>query len=133
MNVYIFVAAAVFSVIPLLVIFKVNINQLIKDPKQFPEVQKKFLVGVALSKIVPVILLVFGIVKMTPVDFDKLLIPLLIIMIVVMFGFIFISSQKMSNGNKDVKFAVNTLTSIARPLIFSIPLMAIVFMILMTQ
>src|SRR5690625_570258 len=109
MNVYIFVAAAVFSVIPLLVIFKVNINQLIKDPKQFHEVQKKFLVGVALSKIVPVILLVFGIVKMTPVDFDKLLIPLLIIMIVVMFGFIFISSQKMSNGNKDVKFAVNTL------------------------
>lgn len=133
MNVYIFVAAAVFSVIPLLVIFKVNINKLIEDPSQMPKVQGQFLIGVALSKIVPVILLIFGIIKMTTINMDSLYVPIAIIIIVVAYGLYFISSQKNIDEDKDVKLAVNTLTTIARPLIFSIPLMAIVFLFMMTR
>lgn len=133
MTVYIFVAAAIFSVIPLLVIFKVNINKLIENPAQITEIQNRFLISVALSKIVPVILLIFGIIKMSTIDMNSLLIPLAIIIIVVIYGFFFISSQKNVHENEDVKYAINTLTTIARPLIFSIPLMAIVFLIMMTQ
>jgi len=134
MNAYIFVAAAVLSVISLLVIFKVNINKLIEDPSQLPKVQRDFLISVGLSKIVPVILLIFGIIKMTTIKIDNLLIPLAIIIVVVIYGFIYISSAKKTiNKKEDVIFAVNTLVTIARPLTFSIPLMAVVFLLMMTQ
>src|SRR5690625_1570270 len=134
MNAYIFVAAAVLSVISLLVIFKVNINKLIEDPSQLPKVQRDFLISVGLSKIVPVILLIFGIIKMTTIKIDNLLIPLAIIIVVVIYGFIYITSAKKTIDKKeDVIFAVNTLVTIARPLTFSIPLMAVVFLLMMTQ
>lgn len=134
MNAYIFVAAAVLSVISLLVIFKVNINKLIEDPSQLPKVQRDFLISVGLSKIVPVILLIFGIIKMTTIEINNLLIPLAIIIVVVIYGFIYISSAKKTiNKKEDVIFAVNTLVTIARPLTFSIPLMAVVFLLMMTQ
>lgn len=133
MNAYIFVAAAVFSVIPLLVIFKVNINKLIEDPSQMPKVQKHFLIGVALSKIVPVILLIYGMIKITTFDMTSLIVPLTVIVIVVAYGYFFISSHKNVKEREDAKIAVNTLTTIAKPLIFSIPLMAIVFLFMATQ
>ena len=62
MNAYIFVAAAVFAVIPFSIIFKVQVNKLIENPAQINQIFKQFFIGVALSKIVPVILLVFGII-----------------------------------------------------------------------
>lgn len=132
MDIYFFVASAVFSVIPILVIFKINIQKLIENPNQLSEIQRKFLIGVALSKVVPVILLIVGIINMSTVDLNSLYVPLTIIVIVVAIGFFYISSQRNVDVNEDVKIAVNTLTFIAKPLIFSIPLMATVFMIMMT-
>lgn len=133
LNIYIFVAAAVVAVIPVLVIVKKNVNKLIANPEEFNTVQKQFFIGVALSKIVPVILLVYGIIKITPVeDYSDLYLPWAIILLTILFGLYFITSQKKLATSRDEKMAVNTLITIARPLVFSIPLMAAIFLFMMT-
>lgn len=133
MNVYIFVAAALLAVIPVVIVFKNCVNQLKKDPHTMKTVQKKFFIGAALSKIVPAILLMYGIIKMTPVaSISTLFIPWAIIAVAVIGSLAYIGSQKDPEGNKDVVYNVNTLVTITRPHIFTVPLMAAVFMFLMT-
>lgn len=132
LNVYIFVAAALLSVIPVVVVFKNCVNRLKKDPQSMKKVQRQFFIGAALSKIVPAILLMYGIIKMTPVDsVSKLFIPWAIILATVIGSLVFIGSQKDPEGNEEVKYNVNTLVTITRPHLFTIPLMAAVFMFLM--
>ncbi|HLR74998.1 MAG TPA: hypothetical protein VK077_06960, partial [Virgibacillus sp.] len=63
-NIYFFVVAALISVIPILVIFKRNVNKLIDEPQQFPQVQKRFFIGAAISKILPVIIIILGMLRM---------------------------------------------------------------------
>ena len=132
MNVYIFVAAALLAVVPVVVIFKKCVDQLKQDPHSMKKVQKQFFIGAALSKIVPAILLMYGIIKMTPVDaVSKLFIPWAIIGATVIGSLVYIGSQKDPEGSKDVKYTVNTLVTITRPHVFTVPLMAAVFMFLM--
>lgn len=134
LNAYIFVAAALTSVIPLLFIINISVKKLIADPKQTLDVQKQFFISVALSKITPVVLLIIGIVKLTYVEnISVLYIPWLIIVIAVGFGLFFIAKQKQLPVSEDEKYAVNTLLLIARPLLFSIPIMAAAFIFLMTR
>lgn len=133
MNAYIFVAAAVLAVIPFAIIFKIHINQLIENPEQINTIFKRFFIGVALSKIVPVILIVFGIIKLTDgVEISTLYIPWLIIAIVSIAGYSIVSAQKNLNVNEQTQVAINTLTTIARPLLFSIPIMSAIFIFLMS-
>ena len=133
MNAYIFVAAAVFAVIPFSIIFKVHINKLIENPEQINTIFKHFFIGVALSKIVPVILLVYGIIKLTDgVEISALYIPWLIIIIVSVAGYSIISAQKNVDVDKQTQVAIHTLTTIARPLLFSIPIMSAIFIFLMS-
>lgn len=134
MNAYIFVAAAVFSVIPFSIVFKVHINKLIENPEQINAIFKTFFIGVALTKIVPVILLVYGIIKLTDgVEISTLYIPWLLIIIVSVAGYSIVSAQKNLDVNEQTQVAINTLTTIARPLLFSIPIMSAIFIFLMTQ
>lgn len=133
MNTYIFVAAAVLAVAPLIIIVKMTIKQLIERPEDINAIFRKFFIGVALSKIVPVILLVFGIIKMTKgLDISDLYIPWAIIFIVLAYAVSFIGSQKNLDVPDHTQVQVDALTSIARPLLFSIPLMSAVFLFMMT-
>lgn|SRR5690625_4433346 len=133
LNAYIFVAAAILAVIPVLILVKVNVNKLIDDPEQFNYVQKRFFIGMALSKVIPAILLVVGIVNLTPVnDYSDLYLPWGIIVITVLYGIHFITAQKNINVGKQERLAINTLVSIARPMVLSIPLMAAIFLFMMT-
>lgn len=133
MNVYIFVTAAVLAVLPIVVIFKKGVDQLKEDPTTMKKVQRQFFIGALLSKIVPAILLMYGIIKMTPVDaISKLFIPWGIIGAVVIGSLAFIGSKKDPEGNEQVKETVNMLVTITRPHVFTVPLMAAVFMFLMT-
>lgn len=133
MNAYIFVAAAVLAVAPLVIILKMTIKKLIENPENINAIFKRFFIGVALSKIVPVILLVFGIIKMTKgMDISSLYIPWAIIFIVLAYSVSFISSQKNLDVPEGTQIQVDTLTSIARPLLFSIPLMSAAFLFMMT-
>lgn len=133
MNAYIFVVAAILAVVPVLIVFKVGVNQLLEHPGDMKKVQRNFFIGAALSKIVPAILLVYGIIKMTPIaSIQTLFIPWGIIAVVVIGGLMFIESQKNPDGGGDVKTNVNTLVTITRPHLFTVPLMAVVFLFLMT-
>lgn len=133
MNAYIFVAAAVLAVVPLIIILKMTIKKLIKTPEDINEIFKRFFIGVALSKIVPVILLVFGIIKLTKgVDISTLYIPWAIILVILAFAVSFIAAQKNLDVPESTQVQINTLATIARPLIFSIPLMSAAFIYLMT-
>lgn len=134
MNAYIFVAAAIFAVIPFSIIFKINVNKLIENPEQINTIFKHFFIGVALTKIIPVILLIFGIIKLTDgVEISTLYIPWLIIIIVSVAGYSIVSAQKNLNLDERTQIAVNTLTTIARPLLFSIPIMSAIFIFLMSR
>lgn len=133
LNAYIFVVAAILAVVPVLIVFKVGVNQLLEHPSDMKKVQRNFFIGAALSKIVPAILLVYGIIKMTPIaSIQTLFIPWGIIAVVVIGGLMFIESQKNPDGGDDVKTNVNTLVTITRPHLFTVPLMAVVFLFLMT-
>src|SRR5699024_6032749 len=132
LNVYIFVVAALLAVVPVVVIFKKCVDKLKEDPYSMNKIQKQFFIGVELSKIVPAILLVYGIIKMTAVEsVSKVFIPWAIIGATVIGSLLYIGSQKDPEGNKDVKYTVNTLVTITRPHVFTVPLMAVVFMFLM--
>lgn len=133
MNAYIFVAAAVLAVIPLIFVLKMTIKKLIENPKDINHIFKRFFIGVALTKIVPIILLVFGIIKMTKgADISTLYIPWAIILIVLAYAVSFISSQKNLDVPESTQVQIDALASIARPLLFSIPLMAAAFIFMMT-
>ncbi|HLS20030.1 MAG TPA: hypothetical protein VK056_00010 [Bacillota bacterium] len=132
-NIYLFVSAALLAVISVVVIFKVLSNRLKDNPETYNQVQKNLFIGVAMSKIVPVIILIFAILRMpSGVAIDRLLIPWALIILVVVVSFIYISGQKKLNLNPHAQRAVNTLVTITRPHLFSIPVMAIVFLFLMT-
>jgi|SRR5690625_730680 len=132
-NIYLFVSAAVLAVIPTVIIFKVLSNRLKEQPEQYNQVQKHLFIGVAMSKIVPVIILIFAILRMpSGIELNRLFIPWLIIFITVIVSFMYITSQKKLSLQPHAQRAVNTLVTITRPHLFSIPLMAVIFLYLMT-
>lgn len=132
-NIYLFVGSAIFAIIPVVVIFKVLAKRLIERPDQYNQVQKNLFIGIAMSKIVPVIVLIFAILRMpSGLDLGTLIIPYIIIIVSVIVCFLIISSHKRLDIPFEAKRAVNTLIMVTRPHLFSIPLMAVVFLYLMT-
>lgn len=134
-NIYMFVAAALLSVIPVLVIFKVFLNRLKEDPYQMARVQKNFFIGVAMTKILPVILLILAIFRMpSGISMERLYVPWILIGVTMIGGFIYVSMQKgkHQNESEDARRTINTLVTITRPHLFTVPIMAIVFLYLMT-
>lgn len=132
-NIYLFVSAALLAVISVAVIFKVLSNRLKGNPESYNQIQKNLFIGVAMSKIVPVIILIFAILRMpSGVAIDRLFIPWALIIVVVATSFFYISGQRKLNLEPHAQRAVNTLVMVTRPHLFSIPVMAIVFLYLMT-
>lgn len=133
MNAYIFVVAAILAVVPVVIVFKIGVNKLLDNPGEMKKVQRNFFIGAAMSKIVPAILLMYGIIKMTPIaSIQTLFLPWGIIGVVVIGGLMFIESQKNSDANEEAQKNVNMLVTITRPHLFTVPLMAAVFLFLMT-
>lgn len=133
MAIYLFPGAGVFSVVALVFLFKIYAEKVQEDPDNFNEIQKKFFIGVTVSKIIPALLLIMGITIMDKVAVDKLVIPWLIILFALIYGIYYILSFKRLPLSGDPKLAVNTLVNLALPFIFSIPLMAAVFLFLMME
>lgn len=133
MAIYLFTGAAVFSVLPLIVLFKIHAEKVQEDPDHFNEIQKKFFIGVTVSKIIPALLLIMGITTMDKVALEQLIVPWVIILFALIYGIYYILSFKRLPLTGDPKLAVNTLVNLALPFIFSIPLMAAVFLFLMLE
>ncbi|HLQ84225.1 MAG TPA: hypothetical protein VK121_10355 [Pseudogracilibacillus sp.] len=132
MNSYIFVVAAVVSVFSVYYVLNRLINEVKTDQVPFKETQKKFLIGIFLSKIIPLIFLFYGIFKMTPKDLSDLYIPWIIIGIAAIIGLVLIEKVKKDNKNEATEVYINYLITFTRPLMLTLPLMSAVFLYLMT-
>jgi len=133
MSIYFFTGAAIFSIVPLLFLFKIHAERVQENPDNFNEIQKRFFISVSISKVIPALLLIMGITIMEKVPVDKLIIPWLIILFALVYGIYYIVSFKRLPITGDPKLAVNTLVNLALPFIFSIPLMAALFLFLLME
>lgn len=130
---YIFVLAAIVSILLVIYVLNVNIKKVKKNPEHFPEIQKQFMLGVAIGKVPPSLIIVIGIIKMpsgTPIS--SLIIPWIIIIVAVIFGIRYINKKKTEQIQRKAAPARNLLITNARPLLVTIPLMASAFIFLMT-
>lgn len=132
MNSYIFVVAAVVSVFSVYYVLNRLINEVKTDQVPFEKTQKKFLIGIFLSKIIPLIFLFYGIFKMTPKNLSDLYIPWTIIGIAAIIGLVLIEKVKKDNKNEATEVYINYLITFTRPLMLTLPLMSAVFLYLMT-
>ena len=98
----------------------------------FETTQKKFLLGIFLSKIVPLILLIFGIIKMTHRELSELYLPWAIILVAALIGLVLINKLKKENENEPTKVYIDFLITFTRPLMLTLPIMAVAFLYLMT-
>src|SRR5699024_9055420 len=124
----------VLSVIPVVILVRYHVKKLEEDPQQLNDIQKKFFIGVAVSKIIPIALIITGMIVRATVsgDVNDLIIPWVLIGAVVVYGFYDISSQKSDHPDEQVRVAVITLITIARPLVFSVPIMSAIFLYMLT-
>ena len=132
MNTYIFVVAAVVSIFSVYFVLKLLLKDVIENKVPFEQTQKKFLLGMFMSKIIPLILLVFGIIKMSYKELNELYIPIAIILISAIIGLILIEKVKKDNKTEPTKVYINYLITFTRPLMLTLPIMAIAFLYLMT-
>lgn len=132
MNTYIFVVAAVVSVFSVYFVLKHLLKDVIENKVPFEQTQKKFLLGMFMSKIIPLILLIFGIIKMSYKELNELYIPIAIILIAAIIGLFLIEKVKKDNKTEPTKVYINYLITFTRPLMFTLPIMAIAFLYLMT-
>lgn len=98
----------------------------------FETIQKEYLIGMLITNILPTILLVFGIIKMTPKTFNEILIPISLILVFTLLIFLKINQEKQSFKEDTYEAYLNYLLLFTRPMLFSIPFISIVFLYLMT-
>lgn|GEM_PF-4653721 len=132
MNSYIFVVAAVVSIFSVYFVFKYLLKEVKQEKVTFEKTQKRFLIGMFLSKIVPLILIIFGIIKMSYKELNQLYIPGILILIAMVIGLILIEKIKKDNKNDSKKVYINYLITFTRPLMLTLPLMSLAFLFLMT-
>ncbi|WP_164667621.1 hypothetical protein [Virgibacillus doumboii] len=132
MGAYIFVAASVLALIPIMVLFKMNLEKIRENPDQLEKVQTKFFIGVAISEAIPILLIVFGMVNMTTVDStSELYIPGLLVIVLMVIAVFFMTLQRAVNTDAESKAAVNSFARIGTPMAMAIPLVSIVGLFMM--
>lgn len=132
MMAYIFVVAAVLAVIPILFLFKKNVERLKEDPTQVNKVQTNFMIGVAVSEVIPLLLMVYGFIALSPVeDVSELYIPGFIILLFMGMAVFFINSQRRVDVEDHAKNTVNSFATISIALVNAIPIMALVGIFMM--
>ncbi|GAB3789550.1 hypothetical protein [Virgibacillus kimchii] len=129
---YLFVAAAALAVIPILILYKINVEKLKKDPEARGKVQTNFMIGVAVSEVIPIILIIYGFVNMESVaNMAELYIPGLIVLFIMSFAISFIFLQKKVDVRPETKTLVHSFSMVSIPLSTAIPLISLVGLILM--
>ncbi|MBD1221431.1 hypothetical protein [Virgibacillus halodenitrificans] len=129
---YIFVAAAVLAVIPILILYKIHSSKLKEDPSLRDKVQTKFMIGIAISEAIPIILIVYGFINLEPVQtISALFIPFLIVLFLMAYAVFFILVNKRIDVTPESEETVNAFAMVSLPLSMSMPLIALVSLFLM--
>lgn len=130
---YIFVAAAIISVLLVVILFKITIEKIKENPNLAGHAQTRFFIGVGVSEIIPIILIVYGMMNIEKVtDTTELYVPGLIIILAVVIAIFFVFLQKaVSGGDEKAQQVASLFTTVSLPLISSIPIVSIVGLVMM--
>lgn len=126
MSPYAFVVAAVLAVLPILILFKIMIERIKENPENIGKIQVQFFIGVALSEILPLILIVYGFANIeTVASAEEIYLPIIITLLMVGFANFFIFLQRLVDVEEDMKNAIFTFSAISMALTSSIPIVSI--------
>ncbi|GAQ16858.1 cytochrome B [Oceanobacillus picturae] len=129
---YYFVAAAVLAAFPILTLYKVLVGKLKEEPAAQASIQQKFFIGVALSETIPLLLIVFGYINLTPVNsVEELYIPGLIVLFIMAYAVFFIFLQRNVDVTPEAKPIVQSFTLISLALALGVPIIALVSLFMM--
>jgi F0F1-type ATP synthase membrane subunit c/vacuolar-type H+-ATPase subunit K len=129
---YIFVVAAILAVTPMLIIFKITMERIKEHPKQSAKAQTHFFIGVALSELIPIILIIYGFSNLTTVEnIEELYAPGLIIILFTAVAAFFIFLQRVVGVTDDMKQFVHSFAMIALAMTTAIPMISIIALITM--
>jgi F0F1-type ATP synthase membrane subunit c/vacuolar-type H+-ATPase subunit K len=129
---YYFVAAAVLAALPILTLYKVLVGKLKEEPTAQASIQQKFFIGVALSETIPLLLIVFGYINLTPVNsVEELYIPGLIVLFIMAYAVFFIFLQRNVDVTPEAKPIVQSFTLISLALALGVPIIALVSLFMM--
>ncbi|WP_232225532.1 hypothetical protein [Oceanobacillus manasiensis] len=129
---YYFVAAAVLAVIPILTLYKVLVGKLKENPSSQQSIQQKFIIGVALCEIIPLLLIVYGYINLAPVNtINELYIPGFIVLFLMAYAIFFIFLQRNVDVTPEAKPVVQSFTLISLALALGIPIIALVSLFMM--
>lgn len=129
---YVFLAATVISIVPILIIFKSSLEKIKLDPENRPQITVQFLIGVALSELIPIGLLIYGFTQASPVaDMQELMLPGLIIILVTGVANFFIFLQKKVDMEEEVTPAVQLFSLISSSVVNAVPIVSIVALVTM--
>ncbi|MGP4063897.1 hypothetical protein ACTWPF_03175 [Oceanobacillus sp. M65] len=129
---YYFVAAAVLAALPILTLYKVLVGKLKEEPSAQASIQQKFFIGVALSETIPLLLIVFGYINITPVNsVEELYIPGLIVLFIMAYAVFFIFLQRNVDVTPEAKPIVQSFTLISLALALGVPIIALVSLFMM--
>lgn len=132
MNPYIFVIATVLAIVPLLIIFKVSIERIKEEPTHAGKAQQHFMIGAALSEIIPIIIIIYGFANITSVEaINELYLPGIIVLLLTSVSGFFIFLQSLVDVKEETKQVVTSFTMISLALMTSIPIVSIVGLVLM--
>ncbi|WP_042143779.1 hypothetical protein [Paucisalibacillus sp. EB02] len=129
---YYFAFASLLAVIPILLLFKVNIEKIKENPAEIGKVQTKFFIGVAIAEVIPIILIVLGMMDLTAVStMEELYIPGQIVILSLVFSPFFIFLQKSVGVPEEAKQVVNTFSFIGMAMANAIPFISLVCLIML--
>ena len=132
MSPYVFVIATVLALIPILIIFKVSIERIKEDNKIAQKAQLHFMIGAALSEIIPIIIIIYGFNNLTAVEsIDELYVPGIIILLAMGISSFFILLQRIVDVNQDIKAIVNQFTFLSLAMTASLPIISMISLVLM--
>ncbi|MFD1851637.1 hypothetical protein [Oceanobacillus bengalensis] len=129
---YIFVLAAAIAVFGITTVFRVNINKIKENPELLQKAQTNLFIGAALSESIPILLIVYGFIKMEQVSsIEELFIPAIIILFLMAYAVITVLLQSKIDVDEDKKGLIRSFSFIGIALINAIPIISLVALFMM--
>lgn len=101
-----------------------------EDPAQRGKAQVHFLIGAALSEVIPIILIVYGLTNIAPVEtIQELYTPGIIIILTIVIAAFFIFLQRTFDVEESHKEAVNTFAMTSMAITNAVPIVAIIALV----
>lgn len=134
MHLYIFVLAAAIAVLGIIRVFRSTMDNMLTEPKKVPQFMSSFFTKVALVEFLPIIMLILGFVfpPGEQLEMADAYVPIAIIVVLIIFNMFYVFSQRSPAGNveQDMKQRIQMLVFLTFALANSIPIIAIIFIIL---